>query len=386
MKRIYFDNAASSFPKPRAVSDAVYRYMTEVGSNINRGGYDEAYEAEDTVFECRERLCNLFCGSDPKNLVFTGSITQSLNIIIKGLLRPGDHVLVSAMEHNAVMRPITQLKKQGIEFCRIPADKNGQLILSELPSLIKKNTRLMVCTHASNVNGAVQPIEALGRICRENGIIFIVDSAQTAGVLDIDMERQFIDCLCFTGHKGLMGPQGTGGFLLRDGLKDDIEPLISGGTGSLSHTEEIPDFMPDRFEPGTLNLPGIYGLNAAVKWLSEQGIKSIRDKEQELCSYFLSSIAGIYGVEPVGRGADAEYAAVLSLRFPGNDPAELARRLDYDYGIATRVGLHCAPNAHKTLGTYPEGTLRLSFGYFNTKEEIDYAVQAIGSLCKNSRA
>lgn len=387
MKKCYLDNAATSFPKPLVLADSIYRYLTEIGSNINRGGYESAYQAEDAIFTCRERLCRLFHGDDPKNVVFTQSVTMSLNLLLKGLLHPGDHALVSSMEHNAVMRPLTQLAKQGVEFSRIPADRNGRMELSALPALKRANTRLLVCTHASNVNGAIQPIEVLGRFCREQGILFLLDSAQSAGVLDIDMARDSIDGLCFTGHKGLLGPQGIGGFLLREGLAGEIEPLLSGGTGSLSHTEEVPDFMPDRFEAGTLNLPGIYGLNASLTWLEQTGLATIRSRETALCERFLLGIRGLPGLRLIGReGGSTEYLAVVSLQFPGRDPAEIAYRLDSEFGIATRVGLHCAPIAHRTLGTYPEGTLRFSFGYFNTEKDIDYAIQAIRGLCEGHRA
>lgn len=384
MERIYLDNAATSFPKPKSVAESMYRYLTEVGTNIGRGGYESAYQAEDAVYDCRERLCRLFHGKDPANVVFTQNITLSLNILFKGLLRRGDHALVSSMEHNAVMRPLRQLEREGVSFTRIPADRFGGMHLSALPELLQENTRILICTHASNVNGRIQPLRALGEFCREKGILFIVDSAQTAGVLDIDMEKLHIDALAFTGHKGLLGPQGIGGFLLREGLSSEITPLISGGTGSISHTEEIPDFMPDRFEAGTLNLPGIYGLSAALRWLEETGLATIREKEQALCHRFLRGIDGLPNIRLIGRKKDADtespYMAVLSLQISGQDIAEVADKLDRQYGIACRVGLHCAPHAHKTLGSFPEGSLRFSFGYFNTEEEIDRAVQAIQEL------
>ena len=293
MERIYLDNASTTFPKPEAVSQAVYRYMTEAGCNINRGCYDGAYGVEETVFETRQRLANLFHGGDCKNVVFTKNVTESLNVILKGFLKPGDHVLVSAMEHNAMMRPIRQLEKCGVAFDRIPCTDTGELRLEEMEKLLRPSTKAVAMMHASNVCGTVLPVEKVGAFCRDHGLKFIVDCAQTAGVLPIDMEAMHIDALAFTGHKGLLGPQGIGGFILKEEMISQIDPLLSGGTGSISHTEEIPDFMPDRFEPGTMNLPGILGLHAGLGWLEETGIDTIRDHELELTARFLG------GLEPL---------------------------------------------------------------------------------------
>lgn len=383
MKSIYLDNASTSFPKPEGVAEAVYDFIKNIGSNINRGTYSRAYDTEETVYDTRERLCRLFNFPDCKNVVFTPNITTSLNIVIKGLLSDGDHVLVSAMEHNAVMRPLTQLEKAGVSFDRIPCTREGELVAEETEKLIKPNTKAIIMTHASNVCGTVMPIKEVGDICRRRELKFIVDSAQSAGVLPIDMEKMNIDALCFTGHKGLLGPQGTGGFIIRDELVRNMEPIISGGTGSISHTENIPDFMPDRFEPGTLNLPGIMGLNAALKFIEDKGIDDIYKEETALAERFLEEISTIGDmVEIIGKKSINGRTGVVSLDFKGMDNAEAAYRLSEEFGILTRVGLHCAPNAHKTLGTFPRGTVRFSFGQFNTYEDAEAAAEAVKKICR----
>lgn len=384
MDKIYLDNGATSFPKPKDVAEAVYKYMTEVGANINRGGYEAAYDLEGTVFETRQMLADMFGGSDCKNVVFTKNITESLNVVLKGFLKPGDHVLCSSMEHNAVMRPLVQLQKQGVEFDRIPGNTNGELALDKVESMIKPATKAIVMSHASNLVGTVNPIAEVGAICRKYNIKFIVDSAQTAGVLPINMKDMNIDALCFTGHKSLLGPQGIGGFILDEEMIKLIEPLLSGGTGSISHTEEIPDFMPDRFEPGTMNLPGIVGLHAALKWIDEKGIDEISKHELALTERFLEGLKPLEdkgSLKIIGLKEIVGRTAVVSVQTLTIDCADAAFRLDSEYGIATRVGLHCAPNAHKTLGTFPVGTVRFSFGIFNTEAEIDAAVKALSEIC-----
>ena len=379
---ICLDQAATSFPKPACVPQAVFSYMTKTGCNINRGSYTAAYDAEDIVFETRQLLCGLFHGSDAGKVIFTLNITYALNILLKGLLHPKDHVLVSSMEHNAVMRPLRQLEKEGVSFSRIPCAPCGYPDLSALSSLCTPATKAVIVTHASNVNGIVLPLLEIGGFCREKGLYFLVDSAQTAGSLPIDMAAMHIDGLAFTGHKGLMGPQGTGGFLLSKRLADKLSVLLSGGTGSFSHTEELPPVFPDRFEPGTLNLPGIYGLHAALSWLKETGQDRIHEKETALATRFLAKIRQISSVHVIGHPKDSPdlYMPVVSLQIQGMDQAAAARLLDEEYGILVRVGLHCAPSAHKTLGTFPEGTIRFSFGYFNTEEEVDASVEALREI------
>lgn len=387
MQQIYLDNASTTFPKPQAVADAVYQYITHAGTNISRGTC--ATTTEDLVFATREQLCRFFGSEDSKNVVFTKNITESLNIIIKGLLHSGDHVLVSAMEHNAVMRPLQQIGAEltagnaptdAITFSRIPCDAEGALCLDALPLLVRPNTKAIIMTHASNVCGTLQPLAAIGSFCHKHNLKFIVDSAQSAGVLPIDMQAMHIDALAFTGHKGLLAPQGIGGFVLRESMIDDITPLIVGGTGSLSHTEHTPCFMPDKFEAGTLNLPGIAGLHASLTWLQQQDISKILTHELALTQQFLDGLQVLEEqklLRIIGKNDCSERVGVVSISTNKMDIAELAFILADKYGIATRVGLHCAPNAHKTLGTYPTGTLRFSFGWHNTTEEVNVALQAL---------
>jgi len=329
-------------------------------------------------------LCSLFGGEDCRNVAFTKNVTESLNVILKGLLKPGDHVLVSSMEHNAVMRPLVQLEKQGISFSRIPCRRDGSLILEEMAPLVKKETRAVVMTHASNVCGTMMPYEQVGAFCRERGLLFIADTAQTAGVWPLDMEHMKIDALAFTGHKGLLGPQGIGGFLLSEKLLPQMESLIAGGTGSISHTEVMPDFMPDRFEAGTMNLPGIVGLHAGLGWIRETGMEQIRSHELALTRQFLEGLKSMDPYEKrlrvVGKKDTEGRTGVVSVQTVRRELAQTAYELDVQYGIMTRVGLHCAPSAHQTLGTFPTGTIRFSFGWWNTREEAALALQALDEL------
>ena len=395
MQQIYLDNASTSFPKPREVSDAVYHYMTGVGSNIGRGGYASAYAAEEAVFAARQLLCDFFGGEDPKNVVFTKNITEALNVLLRGLLQPGDHVLVSAMEHNAVMRPLQLLGHElaadeqpsdTITFSRVPCDREGNLELEYLPKLVRPNTKAIVMTHASNVCGTLLPLTEVGAFCKEHNLLLIVDSAQSAGLFPIHMQSLGIDALAFTGHKGLLGPQGMGGFILREHMVEQVLPLIVGGTGSLSHTERTPTFMPDKFEAGTLNLPGIMGLAAGVRWLHERGLDNIRNHELALTEQLL---AGLLALEQqgflriVGRKDVKQRTSVVSIADTTLDIAMVAHKLAAEYGIATRVGLHCAPNAHKTLGTYPTGTLRFSMGWHNSAADIATALAALEEVLRH---
>ncbi len=380
-KKIYLDNASTTFPKPTEMADAVYRYITEYGSNINRGCYNDAYNVEEIVYETRQLLCDLFHGPACKNVVFTKNVTESLNIILKGFLKSGDHVLVSSMEHNAVMRPLTQLLQKGITFSRIPCGKDGSLQLEEIENLVQKNTTAIIMTHASNVCGTLMPFKEIGTICRKHGLKFIADCAQTAGVYPIDMDEMHIDALAFTGHKGLLGPQGIGGFILQEDMTHLIEPLISGGTGSISHTEEIPAFMPDRFEAGTLNLPGIIGLHASLTWLKSINIDTIREHELKLTDYFLKELQKLDSEEKyikiIGKTNCEGRTGVVSIQTVAADNSSAAFELDENYQIMTRVGLHCAPSAHQTLGTYPTGTIRFSFGWWNTIDDVKAAINAL---------
>lgn len=383
MNKIYIDNASTSFPKPKCVSDAVYKYMTELGSNINRGCYDNAYSVEEMVFETRELIANMFGASDCKNVVFTKNVTESLNVIIKGYLKPGDHVLVSSMEHNAVMRPLVQLEKRGVTFSRIPCLSTGELCTDTLPSLIQPNTKAIIITHASNVCGTVMPLKELGDFCKKYSLKFIVDSAQTAGILPINMQEMNISALAFTGHKGLLGPQGIGGFILSENMISEIEPLIAGGTGSISHTEDIPDFMPDKFEAGTLSIPGIIGLHASLIWIKNKTSEKLLKHELSLTEMFINGLRPLENsgcIKIVGKKDTNNRTGIVSIKALTLDSAEVAYTLDSKYGIMTRVGLHCAPNAHKTLGTYPEGTIRFSFCFDNNESDVKASINALEEI------
>lgn len=384
MNTIYFDNASTTFPKPQSVAESMYQYLTSNGCNVNRGCYEAAYETEELLYECRELINDLFHGPGPRNVVFTKNVTESINVLLKGFLKPGDHILVSSMEHNAMMRPLLQLRQNGVTFTRIPCDNLGRLQTDQLEQALRPNTKMMAVLHGSNVCGTLLPIKELGVFCRTHQIKFLVDTAQTAGIYPIDMKAMHIDALAFTGHKGLMGPQGIGGFLLTDELSSALCPLLSGGTGSISHREEIPDFLPDRFEPGTPNIPGIIGLRSALLWLKEVGPDAVRVHELALTDHFLRGILASdlkHRLKLIGLpDLSEERVGVVSILPLFMDPAALAYSLDTGYHIQTRVGLHCAPAAHKTLGTYPTGTVRFSFGYFNTRQEVDMALKALDEI------
>jgi len=379
MNKTYLDNASTSFPKPPCVADEMKHFINEVGCNINRGGYENAYSAAEVVLDTREQLCCFFHSSVPsQNVIFTPNITYSLNYIIKGLLKAGDHVLVTSMEHNAMMRPLVQMTKYGVTFDRIPCTRQGELMVEQLEPLIRPNTKAVMMLHSSNVCGSVMPLAQVGEICRRHNLFFVVDTAQSAGVLPIDMDAMGIDALAFTGHKSLLGPQGIGGFLIRNEMADQMEPLIAGGTGSISDSEETPSFLPDKFEPGTMNLPAIYGLHASLTYLAETGIEAVRQGEAALTRQFLEGLAAMeQHLTVVGPAAAENRTSVVSIDCLHRDNAEVAFLLDNQYGIMTRCGLHCAPNAHKTLGTFPHGTIRFSIGHFSTRQEIQYALDCL---------
>ena len=380
MKDIYFDNSSTSFPKAPNVGRAMGEFIENGAFNINRGSYEGAYEAGSAVLDTREMLKDLFNCPNSKNVVFTPSVTYSLNFFIKGFLKPGDHVLVTSVEHNAVMRPLVQMEKLGVEFDAVPCDEEGGVTADDFRAYIKENTKAIITTHASNVCGTIIPIEEIGALCKEKGLVYAVDTAQTAGILNIDMQKANIDFLAFTGHKGLLGPQGIGGFIASDKLEGLIDPVISGGTGSLSDSEEIPDFLPDRFESGTLNLPGIIGLHQALVYLKEAGIDNMRNEKMEITKYFLDQVKEIDGVKVAGKKTVEGRLGVVSIDFEGFDNSIVSFYLSSKYKIMTRVGMHCAPRAHKTLKTFPQGTVRFSFSHFNTKDEVDICIIAIKTI------
>ena len=385
MDYIYLDNASTSFPKAPTVATAMSDYITNRGININRGSYALAYDVEDIIYTTRQRLNTLFNGHDPSHVIFTQNVTMSLNMVIKGLLKSGDHVLVSSMEHNAVMRPLTQLLDKGITFDIIPCDKMGSIQLESMDSLIRPNTVALIINHASNVCGTIQPLESIGSICKTHNLQFIVDAAQTAGVIPIDVKACHIDALCFTGHKGLLGPQGIGGIILTKEMAQNLTPLIAGGTGSFSHLETMPTHMPDAFEAGTLNLPGIIGLNEGLSYIESQGMENIHNHELALTQAFLEGLQSIDVVNIVGKQDIQDRTAVISITIDSMDPASIAYELESNYHIMTRVGLHCASRAHQTLRTYPEGTVRFSFGYANTHKDVESALSALHRILKNTK-
>lgn len=379
-QRIYLDNASTTYPKPPCVAEAAFAYMTEAGTNVGRGDYSSAFAVEDIVFECRERLCTLLGGADPSLVAFTRNVTESLNLVLKGLLEPGDHVIVSSMEHNAVMRPLMQLRERGVTFSRAQCAGDGTLDAAGVEALIGPATRAVVMTHASNVCGTVLPVDEVGAVCERHGLLFIVDAAQTAGAVPLDMRRCRASAICFTGHKGLLGPQGTGGALFAPGVAERVEPLVAGGTGSASDSELMPAFMPDRLEAGTPNLPGIAGLHAALGWLLEQPEGAVLAHERALTERLLAGLSPLQArglVRTLGLPGPSGRTGVVSIQTPGRELASVAHELDARHGIQARVGLHCAPSAHRTLGTFPTGTIRFSVGWSTTGEDIDRALAAL---------
>lgn len=384
MKSIYFDNASTSFPKVKGVADEMKRYLDEIGCNVGRGGYKKAYDVSRKVYDVREKLCRFFDSGEHKNVIFTANITQALNMVMKGLLKNGDHVLISGLEHNAVLRPLHHMGYQGVSYDVLPCDAQGHLLLESLGTLVKKNTRAVIMTHGSNVCGTMLPIKRVGEFCRQSGLFFIVDTAQTAGTHRISIKEDCIDALCFTGHKGMLGPQGIGGFLISDTMAKGLDTIIEGGTGSASNSFYMPELLPDRFEAGTLNLPGIYGLDKALDDALQRDFYSIQKKEQQLLDLFVDGIKEIDGIALVGGDytEKQEHCAVVSMDCGIKDNAVVAFELDYNYGIMTRVGLHCAPLAHKTLGSFPKGTLRFSFAVTNTEKEVRAALGALSEIMK----
>ena len=379
MQTIYLDNAATSFPKPAGVSARMKEYMDSVGATINRSVYGAAQDAGLVTLRLRERLARLFSFPEkPTHVILTPGATAGLNFILKGFLRPGDHCLVSSMEHNAVMRPLLQLS--GVEFDRIPCDSEGRLDPAAMLPLIRPNTRLCIMAHGSNVCGTVQDAAAVGAICAEHGIAFALDAAQTAGHIPIDFQALHLSALCVPGHKGLLGPSGIGALLLRDDFAHALTPLLAGGTGSASDSEYLPDYLPDRFESGTPNLPGIYGFEEALRFIEETGIDALRAHELELTARFLEGLRTIPNLRLCGTEDLSRRVGVISVDFTQADNAEAAFRLESEFGILTRCGLHCAPSAHKTLGTFPQGTVRFSLGFSSTAADVDAALADLRAI------
>ena len=373
---IYLDNAATSRPKPPCVAEAVVAAMEDFG-NCGRGVHNDALSAARTVFSVRQKVAALF-GARPERVCFTPNSTMALNIAISGLLTAEDHVISTDLEHNSVLRPLYRLREQGMGLDFVPADRCGRPDYDAFEKLLRPNTRAVVCTHASNLTGNLLDIERVGAFCRQYGLLFIVDASQTAGVFPLDMDRQHIDVLCFTGHKSLLGPQGTGGLCVGPGV--EIRPFAVGGTGVQSYLETQPVEYPTRLEAGTLNSHGLAGLGAALDFLEQTGIGAIRQHEMELARRFYEAVRQIPGVTVYGDFSQAERAPVVALNLWDYESGQVSDELAERFGIATRPGAHCAPRMHRALGTEQQGAVRFSWSFFNTAEETDAAVEAIRLL------
>jgi cysteine desulfurase family protein len=379
MKSLYFDNAATSWPKPPSVLKAMERHQVRVGGNPGRSGHFRAVEAGRVMLGARTSLASLFGVRESERIVFTKNATEALNMVISGVLNPGDHAVCTSMEHNAVMRPLTALKERGVRVGVVRADKEGRVDPAAVGSEMRKNTKLVIANHASNVTGTIIDIAAIGSICRERGVPFLVDAAQTAGILPIDVDRMNIDFLAFSGHKGLLGPQGTGGLYIGSDIL--TEPLLRGGTGSRSESEIQPEFLPDRFESGTPNTIGIAGLAAGIEFLQGFGLERVPEHDDRLLQVLLNELSSERRVVLYGPGETGSQTGVMSLTIEGISPSKIGRMLEQEYGVQTRIGLHCAPSAHRTIGTFPDGTVRLSWGVFTREREVVHAARAVKMIC-----
>lgn len=382
---IYLNNGATSWPKPECVPRAMSEFLSTGGANLGRGSAaDRDIGTLDLVTTAREKLAEFFGGyegGDARYLTFTSNVTEALNVVLKGYLRRGHHVVTTSMEHNAVIRPLRHLEEEGVGLSVLPCSRCGKLDPADLESLLRtKGADMVVLSHASNVCGTIQPLEDIAGICREHGVPLVLDAAQTAGVMDLNAERLGLAALCFTGHKGLLGPQGTGGILWEPEFAKKVKPFVEGGTGSFSEKQRQPEAMPDKFEAGTPNLPGIAGLSAALEWITEKKPARIRKREEELGRRLLAGLEPIKGLVFYGKKDVDGRLAVFSLNPPDFDNGTLAMRLADEWDIETRPGLHCSPLAHMTLGSFPMGSLRVSVGYFNTEEDIDTTIRALESL------
>lgn len=381
---IYLDNAATTFPKPDSVYSAVCDALRENGGNPGRSGHKLSLAAGRVIEEARMLVAQLFHISKPERVVFTLNTTDALNLALKGVLSAGDHVITSSMEHNSVSRPLEALKNIGVEFTKVPTPPEKGVSISDVESAIKENTKLMVFTHISNVTGTENPISEIGSLCSRRGILFLLDAAQSAGVQPINVQRMNIDLLAFPGHKGLLGPQGTGGLYIKEGVK--MLPLRHGGTGSYSELLSQPEQLPDRFESGTQNTPGLAGLAAGVRYIIDLGVELIQEKETRLANRLIHGISELQGITIYGPPAGPKRSGVVSVNLNGIDAMELSFILDNVFDIAVRAGLHCAPDAHATLGTLNNGgTLRFSIGSFNTEEDIDFCIDALTQISKDGR-
>ena len=374
---IYLDNAATTMQKPQEVIDAVAAAMCSMG-NAGRGANDASLGASRTIYNTRERLARFFHAENPKQIVFTSNSTESLNTALKGTLKPGDHVITTMLEHNSVLRPLYVLEEQGVELTIIKSDRNGCIDYNDFEREIKGNTKVIVCTHGSNLTGNLVDIKRIGEIAKRHGILFVVDASQTAGVFPIDVQDMKIDILCFTGHKGLLGPQGTGGMYVREGVS--VRPLKSGGSGVQTYNKKHPAEMPTALEAGTLNGHGIAGLDASIGYLEKVGIDTIRQREQDLMWRFYEGVKDIPEVKVYGDFSSKERCAIVTLNIGDYDSSEVSDELLMTYGISTRSGGHCAPLMHEALGTVEQGAVRFSFSHYNTDEELEIAINAVREL------
>ena len=383
-KEIYLDCAATTRQKPPQVLKALVQFASEVGVSHGRGTYRPGIAANELVYGTRASLAKLFNIQRSDRILYMKNATEAVNTALKGFLKSGDHVVLSSLEHNAVIRPLNKLKAvRGIDYSIVPANSLGRLNPYEFEKALKPNTKMICLVHASNVTGNLSPVAEVGALCQKKSIAFLVDAAQTAGAVPLDFQALHIDFLAFTGHKGLMGPPGTGGLAVSSPW--NLDSFIEGGTGSNSDSEEQPQQWPDKFESGTQNYWGLAGLKASVDFLLKTSVMAIRKKEEALTGQFLKEVERITGVKLSGlpSGAEKERVAVVSLNIEGKDPSEVGYELDEKYGIMTRVGLHCAPLAHRTIGTYPIGTVRFSFGYYNTEKEIETAIKALKEIAND---
>ena len=381
---IYLDNAATSWPKPPVVLRAMTDFLQRAGGNPGRSGHRLSIEAARIVYEARESAAQFFGATDPMRVIFTLNVTHAINLALLGLLHPGDHVVTSSMEHNAVMRPLRALEREGVRLTVVPCAADGTLNVADVERAMLPTTRLVVVAHASNVTGTLLPVAALAPIAHRSGALLLVDAAQTAGVLPIDMTEMGIDLLAFTGHKGLQGPPGCGGLVIGEAMDvSRLEPLVRGGTGSHSEFEEQPDDLPDRYESGTPNGVGIAGLGAGMKWVMERGVESIRAHEIELADQLSAGLASMRGVTVYGPRDAHRRVAVISFCVAGRQVSEIGLRLDDGFGVLCRVGLHCAPAAHRTIGTFPEGTIRFAPGAFTTNDDIGDALAAVRQVVQS---
>ena len=394
MNKVYFDNSSTSLPKAPGVSSAMKNFLDNEGFNVGRGGYSGSLNVAMDILHTRELLAAMFGAARSRDIVFTAGLTHSINMLLSGFLAEGDHVITTSMEHNSVMRPLHALSKQrDASYSVAECDKNGVLNPDDITALIQPHTKAVIMTHASNVCGTIMPVAKVGQICKQHGVRLIVDAAQTAGMLPIDMQAAHIDALTFPGHKALLGPQGIGGFAISEDFAQQVDPIIWGGTGSKTQELDQPDFLPDKFESGTMNIPGIVGLKVAIEYITDIGIDAIYQRKMELYQHFVDASSEIPEMRLIAVDAASANenntqqpakVAIASVDFPQFDNASITAKLDKQFNIMARCGMHCAPAAHKTLGTYPQGTLRFSFGYQNSIEEVDFLLSSIKQVMKDA--